>query len=81
MDHKVLVKNQYKIPSRLEYLAFHYDISWKNAIMLYTNCVDEVIIASNAKDLYDTSANLGFGRGLVLAEKIVCKKIRIIFFK
>lgn len=75
-----LVENQYRLPSRLNYLAFRYPaITWEQAQKFYALCVEEVIISNNAKNLYDSEAGLGFGRGLVLTRNLFIEKLNKYF--
>ena len=60
------IEHQYELPRRLQYYAKYYpNVSFSQAIELYSLSVQEVIVVSKAKHLFDTP--LGFGRGLVYA--------------
>ena len=60
------IKHQYELPRGLQYYAKYYpNISFTQALELYSLSVQEVIVLFKAKHLFDTP--LSFGRGLVYA--------------
>ena len=60
------IEHQYELPRRLYYYAKYYpNVSFSQALELYSLSVREVIVSFKAKHLFDTP--LSFGRGLVYA--------------
>ncbi len=71
---EVLISNQYNLPTKLYRYAYRYKyVSFYQALSLYRNAVEEVIILHDAKHLYDEP--LSFGRGLSLATKLWLAKM------
>lgn len=63
---KQIIEHQYELPRRLQCYAKYYpNVSFSQALELYSLSVQEVIILFKAKHLFD--APLSFGRGLVYA--------------
>ena len=61
------IKHQYELPRKLQYYAKYYpNVSFSQALELYSLSVQEIIVLFKAKHLFDTS--LSFGRGLVYAK-------------
>ena len=60
------IEHQYELPRRLQYYAKYYpNVSFSQALELYSLSVREVIVLFQAKHLFD--APLSFGRGLIYA--------------
>ena len=60
------IEHQYELPRRLQYYAKYYpNVSFSQALELYSLSVREVIVLFQAKHLFDTP--LSFGRGLIYA--------------
>ena len=60
------IEHQYELPKRLQYYAKYYpNVSFSQALELYSLSVREVIVLFKVKHLFDTP--LGFGRGLMHA--------------
>ena len=67
--------DQFKIPSKLNYLANVYPlVSWSDALVLYRLAVNEVLIYYHANNLTDDP--LSFGRGFVYAAKLFEEKLK-----
>lgn len=61
------IEHQYELPRRLQCYAKYYpNVSFAQALELYSLSVQEVIILFKAKHLFDTP--LSFGRGLGCAK-------------
>lgn len=60
------IEHQYELPRRLQYYAKYYpNVSFSQALELYSLSVREVIVLFQAKHLFN--APLSFGRGLIYA--------------
>ena len=60
------IEHQYELPRKLQYYAKNYpNVSFYQALELYSLSVQEVLVLFKAKHLFDTP--LGYGRGLVSA--------------
>ena len=71
---EVLIRNQYKLPVRLQEYAGHFpNVSYFQAVELYALSVREVLVLYKAKHLYDEP--LSFGRGIVYARKFWLEKM------
>ena len=69
-----LISCQYNLPTKLYRYAYRYKyVSFYQALALYRNAVEEVIILHDAEHLYDEP--LSFGRGLSLATKLWLAKM------
>lgn len=61
------IEHQYELPRRLQYYAKYYpNVSFSQALELYSLSVQEIIVLFKAKHLFDTP--LSFGRGLIYAK-------------
>lgn len=68
------IRHQYELPRRLQYYAKYYpNVSFSQALELYSLSVREVIVLFQAQHLFDTP--LSFGRGLAYAKNKWCEKM------
>ena len=69
------IERQYELPRRLQYYAKYYpNVSFSQALELYSLSVREIIVLFKAKHLFDTP--LSFGRGLIYARDKWLEKMR-----
>ena len=69
------ITHQYELPRRLYMYAEDYpNVSFTQALKLYSLAVEETIVLFKAKHLYDTP--LSFGRGIMYAKIEWLKKMQ-----
>lgn len=68
------IEHQYELPKKLYHHARKFpNVTFIQALKLYSLAVEEILTLYNAKHLYDTP--LSFGRGLFVAECEWLKKM------